>query len=188
MRTKEMILCGLFAAMICISTVFTIPLPFTPVPITLQVMAVCVSGALLGAKRGGISVLVYILIGFTGIPVFSGMKGGPNVLFGATGGYIIGFIPAAMIIGFLLSRYDLKDSTAYKLCAIVLSMLAGLFVIYAVGTVQLMFLTDMSLSEALMAAVIPFIPLDLLKIACASAVTYFVRENAYASKLLEVRA
>jgi biotin transport system substrate-specific component len=79
-----------------------IPLPFTPVPITGQTFGVLFTGALLGSRYGTLVVIAYVVQGLTGLPVFAGLNGGIAVLFGPTGGYILGFIPAAFVVGWLL--------------------------------------------------------------------------------------
>ena len=99
------LLCALFAALTAIFSQIMIPLPFTPVPINLALLAVWLCGIVLGAKRGAISILVYILLGAIGVPVFHGFMGGIGVLAGPTGGYIVGYLPAVVIFGFLYNRY-----------------------------------------------------------------------------------
>ncbi len=81
------------------------PLPFSPVPITGQTFAVLAAGVLLGRKYGGISMGAYVLLGAAGVPWFNGWTGGPTAFFGPTGGYLIGFILTAVIIGFVTDRY-----------------------------------------------------------------------------------
>lgn len=178
MKTKEYVFCGLLAAILCLSAFITIPLPFTPIPITLQIMAICVSGGVLGRKKGVLAVAVYLLIGFIGLPVFSGMKGGPGVLFGPTGGYIIGFLPGVFLIG-LMAETMIKpaDSMLVQYRKLAFSMSLGVCTIYAVGTLQLMLMTGMGLMAALLSAVIPFAPLDCFKIAMATVITYSIKNR-----------
>ena len=169
MRTKDLVLCALFSALICISTFFSIPLPITTTPITLQVFAVCICGALLGAKRGTISVVIYVLIGFIGLPVFSGMKGGPSVIIGPTGGFIFGFIIAAFIIGILSKKIVLDtDSNRIKTLKYFASMFIGLIIMYVLGVIQFIFVTSASVEKAFALMVFPFIGLDVIKIIIAS--------------------
>lgn len=178
MKTKDYVLCALFAAIISISAVLIIPLPFTPVPITLQVMTVFVTGAVLGAKRGLIAVFIYLLLGTVGIPIFAGMSSGPGILFGATGGFLIGFLPAVFLIGFLSERIILpRDGIVKKYWKLGIIMTFGAIVVYAFGTIQLMFFTRMDLWGALMSAVIPFLPLDGVKIILGVFLAYYLRQN-----------
>ena len=102
-KTFMMALCGLFAAVTAICSWISIPLGFTPVPVNLGTLAVFLTGGLLGKKYGPISLIVYTLAGAVGLPVFSGFRGGLSVLAGPTGGYIIGYIVAALIIGLIIT-------------------------------------------------------------------------------------
>lgn len=99
---KELILAALFAALTGVCSMIAIPLPFTPVPINLATLSVFLAGALLGSKYGGISQLVYILLGAIGLPVFSNFTGGVGILAGPTGGYIIGYAVAAFLVGLII--------------------------------------------------------------------------------------
>ena len=98
-KTKELTLIGLMAALTCIAGPLSLPLPFSPVPISLTNLAIYFSVYILGMKRGTISYLVYLLLGLVGLPVFSAFTSGPAKLFGPTGGYLIGFIFIALISG-----------------------------------------------------------------------------------------
>ena len=136
-------------------------LPFSPVPVTGQTFAVLVVGALLGARRGSLAVLAYILEGAAGMPVFA-FGGGFAVLLGPTGGYLIGFIPAAYVTGLLAERgWDRRIGT------MVLAMILGDAVIYAFGLFWLTCLMGAS-EKVLTAGLYPFIPGDVLKIALAA--------------------
>ena len=180
MKTKDFVICALFAAIICVSAVITIPLPFTPVPITLQVMTICIAGAVLGYKKGVIAVGIYILLGFIGIFVFSGMKSGPAVLFGPTGGYILGFLPMTFLIGFLACNLIKSENRiSIKCIKYFIVMFLGLIVLYIFGTIQLMFIAHLNLMAALGTAVIPFLGFDIAKIVLATAISYFIRQNIY---------
>lgn len=143
----------------------TIPLPFTPVPITGQTLAVLLTGAALGSRRGALSMAAYVLEGALGLPVFAGGTAGLKRLTGPTGGYLIGFIAAAFVIGWLAERgWDRRPlSTA-------LAMLIGNAVIYLFGLPWLaLFLGGFSGPKgALMLGLLPFIPGDLLKLALAA--------------------
>ncbi len=103
-RTTMMILCGIFAAVTAICSLITIPLGFTPVPVNLGTLSVFLTGGILGKKYGTLSMTVYVLLGAAGVPVFSGFRGGIGVLAGPTGGYIIGYIVAVLIIGLLMEN------------------------------------------------------------------------------------
>ena len=164
LNTKDIVFIGVSAAIIAVCAFVTIPVG--AVPVTLQTLGICLVAGLFGAKRGTVSVLVYILIGAIGVPVFSGFKGGIGVLAGATGGYIIGFIFTALIVGIT------SDKTK-KLWALLISMVGGIAVCYAFGTAWFMLVysaeaKQMALSKTLALCVGPFIVPDLIKIAVAA--------------------
>jgi biotin transporter BioY len=98
-KTNKLILCAFFAALTAVCTMITIPLPFSPVPINLAILSVLLAGSLLGAKAGTLSQFVYVCLGAIGLPIFSNFSGGPSVLVGPTGGYIVGYIVTAFIVG-----------------------------------------------------------------------------------------
>ncbi len=154
---------AMFAAIITICAQIQIP---TAVPFTLQTLGVFVASALLGWKRGTLSVAVYILLGLIGVPVFAGFTGGAGVLFGLTGGYIIGFLFTAFIVGIMC------DKLGRKLWVLALSMTLGLLACYVFGTVWFMLIYNytmgsISLVSALGMCVVPFLLFDAIKIAAA---------------------
>lgn len=173
MKTRDYVLCGLFAAILCVSAFVTIPLFFTPIPITMQVLAVAVTAAVLGGKRGAIAVLIYVLLGCFGLPVFSGMKGGLGVVAGATGGFIWGFIPQAFVAGTICDKVFAKGKGGKEFIKAMIALCIGLFILYICGTIQLMQVANMGVGAALGAAVLPFIPFDIFKIA----VSVFIAVN-----------
>jgi biotin transport system substrate-specific component len=176
-RTHRFILCGLFAALTAICSVIALPLPFTPVPVALNMLAVYMAGGLIGAKYGALSQVVYLLLGAAGLPVFAGFKSGVGVLAGPTGGYIIGYIAAAFIVGVLCGR--LKGSGLRAMIALAASMLLGLLACYALGTAWFMYVTNTPLPAALGMCVFPFIPGDALKIAAAALLCARLRGFVY---------
>ena len=141
--------------------------PFTPVPITGQVFFVLLSGTLLG-RYGGLSQALYVGIGCLGVPWFAaGMKGGIEVLIGITGGYLIGFIIASTVIGMFTERYLTARAFKFQLPL----MLIGIGIIYAVGAFQFSLITHTGFQKTMILAVIPFLPLDILKAFSASIVS-----------------
>lgn len=136
------------------------------VPITGQTFAVLLAGALLGSKRGALSQLTYLAVGAMGAPVFAGYMGGPAVLVGPTAGYLIGFVPAAYVVGLLAERgWDRRVWTA------VLAMFVGSVVLYAFGLSWLsIWLNRFGVDSSVFAVgLVPFLPGDALKIALAAA-------------------
>lgn len=157
---REMIYAALFGSLTAIGAFMVIP--FQPVPFTLQSLFASLAGILLGSSIGVMSQIVYILLGIVGLPVFAGGKAGIGVLFGPTGGYLIGFVAAAFIIGKIVK---LKNDPG--LSWMILALTAGNLVIYFFGTVQLAFIADLSIQKALLIGVLPFLPGDLIKLAAA---------------------
>jgi len=135
--------------------------PFYPVPLTMQTLAVLVVGGLLGPRLGVCAVAGYLALGAAGAPVFHGGLGGPGVLAGPTGGYLIGFIFLALISGFFVDRF------ADKKWLHALGMFIGTIVLYIFGTAWLSFQSGMSFDQALTVGVIPFFPFDMIKILIA---------------------
>lgn len=163
MKTLDMAYIGLFAVVIAICSWISIP---TVVPFTLQTFAVFLAVAVLGGKRGTLSVIVYVLLGAVGLPVFSGFKGGIGVLLNTTGGYIIGFIFSALLMWAFEKAFDKKA------WALILSMILALALCYAFGTIWFMIVYAnnvgaVGLSAVLGWCVIPFVIPDLIKIALA---------------------
>ena len=140
-----------------------IPLPFTPVPITGQTFAVLLVGATLGAKRGAASLALYLLLGLAGLPFFAGGASGVTTLVGPTGGYLVGFIVAAYLVGLLAARgLDRRIPSA------LLAFLAGESVIYLFGVAWLS--VYLGFQQALVAGLLPFLVGDAIKLAASALV------------------
>jgi len=151
------------SAVIALSALVSIRLPFGPVPVTAQTMTVLLLGAMMGKTRALASVLLYLAQGIAGLPVFAGGMFGAAYLLGPTGGYLIGFVPAVLITGHLAERdWDRKVSTAF------LAMLAGNIAIYACGLPWLALFVGAERVFALGLA--PFIPGDIVKLALAASI------------------
>ncbi len=164
LRTVDIAYIALSAALITVCA--WIAIPFT-ISFTLQTFAICFTAGLLGFKRGVTAVIVYILLGAAGLPVFTGFKGGIGAIAGTTGGYIIGFIFTAAIAGFTADHFHNRTGL------LAASMAAGVAVCYAFGTAWFMHLYIHStgaigLGAVLMKCVAPFIIPDLIKIAVAA--------------------
>lgn len=166
LSTYELVLCALCAAITCILAPISVPLA-GEVPISLATFAVMLSGILLGAKGGALSQIVYVLLGAAGVPVFAGWTGGLGIVLGVTGGYIIGYIPMALVTGYLYRRFFADKGSARgaaRFAGMAVSMLAGTAVLYLLGTAWFIAQTQMPLAVALAACVIPFLPGDIIKI------------------------
>ena len=179
LKTVDIVLIGAFAALMAICAWITIP---GTVPFTLQTFGVFITFYLLGGKRGTIAVLIYILLGAVGLPVFSGFKGGWGVLIGTTGGYIIGFLFSALVMWAIYRPFEKLENKnrATKLLVPFLEMTVGLIVCYAFGTAWFMVVYTrtkgaLSLATCLSWCVIPFVIPDLIKIALALVLGFRLR-------------
>lgn len=153
---------GLLTAVICLLGPFALNISFiSPVPISLGTLGIYLAVSILGMKSGTLSVVVYILLGFIGVPVFTNFTGGAEKLLGPTGGYIIGYIFMALICGFFIDRWDGR----FLICF--LGMLLGTAVCYLFGTVWLALQMSLTFPQALATGVLPYIPFDLAKLLIA---------------------
>lgn len=173
LKTIDLTLIALCAALIAICSWISIP---TTVPFTLQTFAVFLTVCLLGGRRGTLAVIVYILLGAVGLPVFAGVKGGLGVLLGTTGGYIVGFLFSALLM------WGAEKLFGHKLAVSAVSMVLALIVCYAFGTAWFMVVYSrangaVALATVLQWCVIPFIVPDLIKIALALALGKILRPH-----------
>ena len=159
LTTKTITQCAIFSAFISLMSVITVPIGI--IPVTLGLLGVMLAAVILGCKRSVISVIVYILLGAIGIPVFSGFKGGVQVLAGPTGGYITSYILAAALIGFVSDR--VKSNGILAAAILFIASCLGTVICYTVGTIQFMFVSGNDLHTALAKCVTVFIPIDILK-------------------------
>ena len=136
-------------------------IPIGPVPIVLQNLFIFLSGLLLGSGWGTASVGVYLLAGVLGLPVFAGGVGGIGRFAGPTGGYLLGFLPAVCVIGFI------SNVSKTNVVRDLLAMVCGSLIIYACGLSWLKILTGMTLGKTLAVGMYPFLPGDALKMAAA---------------------
>lgn len=163
LSAKDMTLAALFAALTFIMGFVKIPLPFSPVPITGQTFAVMLSGSLLNPVPAFFSMLIFVLLGAVGIPVFSGLNGGLNVLIGPTGGYILSWPIAAFVMASIL-----KNRKPNFIVFLLVNIVGAIIIVYIFGITQLSFVAGMSIGKAVAAGAIPFIPGDLIKAIIAS--------------------
>ena len=168
MKTKDLTLIAVMAALICIAGPLSIAVG--PIPLSLASFAVYMAGAVLGAKKGTAAVGLYLLIGIVGIPVFSGFSGGFQKLAGVTGGYLLGYLPCAFLTGLG------AEKAAGKKWFLPVMMAAGTLVLYVIGTVWFMAQTGNALGGALSTCVLPFLPGDAAKIIAASLLAVPVRK------------
>jgi biotin transport system substrate-specific component len=146
-----------------------ISIPVGPVPIVLQNMFVFLAGLLLGSRWGLASVGVYLLAGACGLPVFAGGMGGIGRIVGPTGGYLVGYLPAVFIIGYL------SQKGAARISIDIIAMICGTIVLYACGVTWLKTLAGMPWSKALAVGMYPFLAGDALKIVAAAVIAKGLR-------------
>ena len=162
-------------AMIAVMTAVTcvlapLSIPIGPVPISLTNFAIYLSLYLLDWKKGTISYILYLLLGLVGLPVFSGFTGGIGKLAGPTGGYIIGFIPMAIVAGIIIDKFHQRWIQ-------ILAMIIGTAICYAFGTAWFCIQAGYTVSAALAVCVIPFIPADLIKMVIAMIIGPEIRKR-----------
>lgn len=162
-KTQDLVQIAIFAVLIAICSWISIPVS---IPFTMQTFAVFLSVAVLGGRRGTMAVLVYLLLGLVGIPVFAGFTGGIGILFGNTGGYMIGFVCSSLFM------WGMEKTLGRKTWVLALSMFLGLLICYAFGTAWFIILYAQSgelleIGTVLGWCVLPFVLPDLLKICLA---------------------
>lgn len=157
--TKTLVLCAVFAALTAVCSQIQIPLAV--IPINLALFSVHLCALLMKKQYAALSMLVYLLMGLVGLPVFTGLQGGAGVLFGRTGGYIIGYVVSAFLTALLLEKWGRAWWKA------VVSIMLGVAGCYTFGTAWYMALTGSPLWLSLSYCVFPFLPGDVVKMALA---------------------
>lgn len=169
MKAQKIALTGILAAVICILSPFSVPVG--AIPVSLATFAIYIAASTVKTKSSVSAVIIYILLGAAGLPVFSSFQGGLHIITGVTGGYIIGYIPCALIIGLLINKYENKKFIY------ALSFVLGTVACYAVGTAWYMIQTNSSFTAAVSVCVLPFIIGDVIKISAATALGYVLRKR-----------
>jgi len=159
---SEMTKISLCTALLCISSYIAFPIPFTPIMITAQTIIVSLIALILNPIHSAISVIMFILLGAAGLPVFAGGSSGLGALFGPTGGFIIGFLFSAIAVSFL------KGKRVNLLRYLLVTILIGMPVTYLFGATYMSYVLNMDYIRTLQVAVIPFIVGDAIKAILAS--------------------
>jgi biotin transport system substrate-specific component len=159
MNTSSLTRMALCVAITAICAQIVIPIPFSPVPLSLSLLGVFLTGALLSKWQAGLAQLAYILLGAVGAPIFSGFAGGLAKVAGPTGGYIVAYPIMAFVIALIAEKAKKQSFPLYCI-----GMGVSLLICYLLGTVWLSVMSQMDFASALMAGVIPFIPLDCVKV------------------------
>lgn len=152
-KNHEYAICSLFTAFIAICSQLAIYIG--EIPISFSMVSIYITGMILGTKKGFMSVLVYVLLGCVGIPVFAGGKGGMSVILGPTGGFILGYLICVITVG------KLNEKNKYIR---VISLISGLTECYIIGTIWYSYVMGVDLKVALKYCIIPFVPGDIIKI------------------------
>lgn len=166
MKTKDLVISSLCAALMAIFSQLSFPLPFSPVPITLQIFGVVLISSIVTKKQAITSIIVYLLLGAIGIPVFANFSGGFSKIIGPTGGYLIGFVVMTLIISYT------RDS---KKALFIFSTYLAVILDYVFGVGQLMIVTGSSITASLIAGLYPFIIKDVVVTLCAILISFSVR-------------
>ena len=150
---------ALFTALIIIGGYISIPIPISPIPIVLADFFVMMAGLFMGYKWGAGSVMLYVFLGFVGLPIFAGGKAGLSVIVGPTGGFVLGYLLMAFIIGFISTRG--KASFVKNLAALIIGNIS----LYTVGILGLKISMDLSIGKAIAVGLFPFIIGIVIKVA-----------------------
>lgn len=174
MDTRSVVFIALFAAITAALAVFPpITMPVVAVPITAQSLGIMLAGGVLGAVRGGLAIVLLLVLVAIGLPLLPGGKGGFGVFLGPTGGYLIGWAVAAFAIGYLTERlwHRLNYAVAFAIC-----FAGGVVLLYAIGVPWSAFVAEVSLGTAFVGS-LPFVPGDIVKCLIASGVIVIVKRS-----------
>lgn len=180
-RVQQALLAGFMAALTGLMAQVSVPLPFTPVPVTGQTFAVLLSGVILGARLGSLSQVIYVVAGGLGVPWFTSQSAGMGVVFGPTGGYLLGFVVTAFVLGSVVDRYswskDFKTlfpfMLAINLLLIFLPGLLGLALWFGVAQGEMP-----GFNQILILGFYPFVPGAIIKTALAAGLACAIKKNS----------
>ena len=181
LNVRTICVIALLTAVTSVLSIMQIPTPWG-VPFTLQTAAMALSGYLLGEKYGTVSTILYVLLGTIGVPVFAGMSAGPGVLFGATGGYIFGFIFMTLLCG--IGRAHMKKGAAGVVWLVVFSAL-GLAACHILGIIQFKFVAKMTWANAALVGSVPYLLKDIASMIGAYIVAVAIRQALKSTSLFD---
>lgn len=179
LNIRSLAIIALMTAVLCVLGPWALLLPFSPIPVSLCTLGVYFAIILLGMRHGTISVLLYLLLGLVGLPVFTGFTGGPAKVFGPTGGYLVGYIFIALICGFVAERFPGKHVICF------LGMCLGTVICYFLGSMWMAYQLELSLGKVFVIGVLPYIPGDLVKIVIASSTGRTLRKYLLRAGLMK---
>lgn len=170
-NVRRMTNIAFFAGITAILSLFSIPIPLFPVPLTLSLVAVFLCATVLRPADAAFAQVIYLLLGAAGLPVFAGFKGGLAVLVGPTGGFLLAYPVMAAAASYIIQVYEKRRTDNRRAASILwttLALMPALLICYTMGTAHLALITGLSLKNALMAGVVPFVVFDVLKAAIVS--------------------
>jgi biotin transport system substrate-specific component len=174
MKTKDIVYIALFAALMAVLGLFPpFTLPMTGVPITAQSLGVMLAGAILGARRGGLAIVLFLVLVAVGLPLLAGGRGGFGVFLGPTGGFLIGWAVSAFVIGWLIEKY--WDRLNVINTAVIIAF-GGVVVMYAIGNAWVAVAVDISYWKATVGSA-PFLVGDALKVFVATGAALAVKRS-----------
>ncbi|KAB8139443.1 biotin transporter BioY [Gracilibacillus oryzae] len=175
---RGIILSSIFAAITAILA--QVQFDVSIVPFSGQTLAVGLTATIIGSRLGSLSMICYMLLGAIGLPVFSGFSGGPQIIAGPTGGFIIGFIFTAFVTGWILEK------TKFTIPVAIFANIIGMIITLTFGVVQLKYIADMSWNAAMATGVYPFIIVGIMKAVLASWIGIIVRRRLEKARLLSI--
>ena len=161
LTVQDLVYSALFATLTAVLSYITIPLPFSPIPITGQSLAVMLAGLVLSPLEACLSMTTFLLMGIIGLPVFSAGKAGPGVIFGTSGGYLVGYLLGAVVISLLIRK------NKSKILMYLSGFVGGIVVVHFFGVCWLSFISGMSLTKSFIIGSLPFLPGDTVKLIVA---------------------
>lgn len=164
---RELLATLVMTVIMCLISPISVRLSFTEVPMSFGSLAVCAAGAVLGPNFGLLSVVIYLVLGALGLPVFAGGASGAGVFTGPTGGYLLGYLACVFVVGLIIDR------DRFRLHMYPVSMIAGMLLCHVFGLIGLaLFQKGLTLAMALRLGFVPFVLFDLIKIGIATIVSY----------------
>ncbi|MHB1126812.1 MAG: biotin transporter BioY [Bacillota bacterium] len=171
LSTRDIVYPALFAAITAVLGYVSVPLGFSPVPISAQTLAVMLAGSILSTRQAALSMITFLLLGIAGVPVFAGGTAGIGILLGPRGGYLIGFLVGAVIISLLKGKNNSVIRTATA------NVIGGVIIIYLLGVPWLKLITGMGWDKAVLSGALPFIPGDIFKVVVATLISVSFRKQ-----------
>jgi len=176
-KSRKLTTMAMLVAVCAVCAQVAIPLPFSPVPLTLSTMAVLLTALLLGPFYGALTIAVYLLAGIVGLPVFAQAKAGIGVFAGPTGGFLWSFLPAAFICGWIGSLGKVRRPLLFA----ILGCLAAVVLIYSAGVWHLTMVAGLTWKQAFIAGALPYLPLEVIKVFLAATLSVKLKKRGLAT-------